>query len=155
VVPLLGPRVREVQEHFVEARGRQPLLEHIDGVLADYAQVPDREFFATQHQVTDPGAMHLDSEEVLRGLCRCQCDQCLAISEADLDRAACAAPEDSVEVEHRARRVETEPWPQVLPGAMLCPGHPPGAGYEADARCVAAAARFPSRRAVVSLAARA
>ena len=64
VVPLLVPRIREVEQHFVERRVRDPALEHLDRVVADRR---GRSSGPRPRSAASSGrrrAMHFDAEEV-------------------------------------------------------------------------------------------
>ena len=64
VVALLGPRVREIQQHLVERAGRDALLQHFDRIAADCAHVAELEFLGAQHEVADPRPVHLEPQEI-------------------------------------------------------------------------------------------
>jgi len=103
VMALLRPGVGKQQLHFVETLGRNLLLQHLDRVVSDDAQIGDIGFGCGQQQVPDAGTVNLDAEEILPGLRQRALEQMLAVTKADLQRACRNAAE-------QLRRSAAELW---------------------------------------------
>jgi hypothetical protein len=102
VVALLVPRIREEDQHLVERARRDRLLEHLDRVVRDHAQVRQPRVARGLQQATDAGAMHLDAEVVALAMRGRERREVLAVAEADLERERRDAAEDGREVEGAA-----------------------------------------------------
>ena len=134
MVALLGPGIREVQQHFVERRRRQLLLENLDRVVRDHAHVAEAAGLDREQAVADAGWMNLDAEKIRVGPHAGECDERCAVAEADLQHARPVTAEGRVQVERGGRKRQSPARQQLVERAPLRARDPAAAKHETPDR---------------------
>lgn len=111
------------------------MLEDFDGVVASDPQVVQISLCRGDQQMSDAGAMDLDTKEISLGMTHGEFEQVIAVAETDLDAARCLALEQPIEIDRSlrstSRQLDTEPRPLLIECARLRVGDASGAQYEA------------------------
>src|SRR5437763_16115582 len=98
--------------------------------MTDAAHVGELALLEPEKQPADTGPVHLDPEEVARGMCRGEREKVLAVAEADLAREWGGAREQRSRLERLRREGDAGPRPPHLERALLCRRDPAAAGHE-------------------------
>ena len=130
VVALLVPGIGEVDVHAGQRARRHHLLQHLDRVVAQQAQVVQAPLADLAQQRAHAGLMHLDADEVEVGPRQRDLRRGLAHAEADLQHPRRGATEQGVPVGHGRLERQQVTRPQVLQGALLAAAQAAGAQYE-------------------------
>ncbi len=127
-MPLLVPRIRKENQHFIERLLGQLVSEHLHRVVTRDAHVGQLRGLCGEHQAADTGAMNLYAEIVPLGVSGCQRGEVVAVAKADFHNVRCASTEQHVEIEHlRAVELDAVLRPGVFESALLGFGDAAGA----------------------------
>ena len=119
VVALLGPRVWKVEVDARQRSVRDLLLQDLDRIVHDDAQVVDAGLGGFQETVPDARFVDLDADEVPVRTGDRLFDQRLAVAEADLEHDGCGASEDRVKVEQPLVVIDAVGRPEFVQRALL------------------------------------
>jgi hypothetical protein len=118
VMALLGPGIREENEHLIE-RAQRNLLEHLDSVVAHDAQIGQTLRLDRKQQPSHARAMNFDAEVVALRVCFGERGQVIPIAEADFHHARNASSKERIKIQRL--RIESDPefWPHLNERALL------------------------------------
>ena len=131
MVALLGPGIREVQQHLVERSGRQLTVEDLDRIVRDQPHVGDAARVDRQEAVADAGRMDFDAEEIRVGPHPGEFDERRAVAETDLQHARPVMAENRVQVERGGSERQPPSRHQIVERALLRARDPSAAQYVA------------------------
>ncbi len=90
------------------------MLQDLDGVVFDEPQVPDACAVSFQQAMPDARLVHLDAEEIPRGVLECLLHQRVAVAESDFENDGCMPAEQPVEIHGFGTELDAVRWPQNL-----------------------------------------
>jgi hypothetical protein len=105
---LLRPRIGKEDVHEGDGGGRNLLLKHLHGVMADHAQIAQRRRFRAEQQTSYARTMHLDADAIDVRMRGGKFEQRLACAEADLHHARRRATEQRLQSRSASR------WPSSV-----------------------------------------
>jgi undecaprenyl-diphosphatase len=137
VMARLVPRVREVDVHAVQAVRRDHVLEHLDGVVLDDADIGEILLADQLEQRAHARLVHFDPEKIVGWPGAGDLRRGPAHAEADLQHARRTASENAFPVGQRGRIGHDEARAEVVERAALAGRDAAGARHEAaDASAV-------------------
>ena len=116
---LLRPGIGKEYVHAVERRGRDHVLDHLDRVVLDDAQVLEMQVADAFQETPDAGGVDFDSEIVVLGMFLRDRRGGLAHAETDFEDPGRRAAEQAVQIERDRREGYAVDGQQVGVGAAL------------------------------------
>lgn len=118
-MPFFWPWVRKVNVDTVQGRGRNLMIQHVDGIVRDDPEITDVRLSRCHQAVTDAWLVHFDANEIGGRVFKCLLHERFAISESDLEDARRIARKKRHEIERHGRKVHAEIRPQLGKRAVL------------------------------------
>src|SRR5580698_5694585 len=105
------PGIGKKNQDLIDAGGWDLLLEHFNCVVADDAQVRQRRLFNSEQQAPDAGPVDFNAKIIAFRMGGCECEQVIAVAEANLDDLWRGAAEGSIKVKRGALKRDTKQRP--------------------------------------------
>ncbi len=104
-MPFFWPWVRKVNVDTVQGRGRNLMIQHVDGIVRDDPEIADMRLSRCYQAVTDARLVDFDANKIGGWVFKCLLHERFAITESDLKNARRIACKKRHEIERHGRKV--------------------------------------------------
>ncbi len=125
VMPLFRPGIGKEQQYLGQRPGRQMVAQQLHRIGPQNAYIAVLLRCQLQHQVADPGTVHLDAQVVALGMAQGRFGQGLTVAEADLQGDRIGIAEQARQVQASLRQLQTVNRPEFIESPLLGIGDAP------------------------------